>query len=218
MSIDQTGNRRALRLRNRSKGFSLIEVIMFIIIVGVGLAGVLTALNVTTKNSADPLIRKQMMVIAEALMDEIQIRPFTYCDPTDANAATATSPAGCATSVQIFGHKAGATRATYDNVGNYCNEAVTNSAACTAVTIGTAGSAASVVESLDGMTATSPPGYWATISLAAQSLGSGGGAITSAATAAGLNAILITVEVGSVHSSETIRLQGYRTRWAPNPP
>ena len=54
---------------NRTSGFTLIEVIMFIVIISVALTGVLAALNLTTKSSADPLIRKQMMTIAETLVD-----------------------------------------------------------------------------------------------------------------------------------------------------
>ena len=200
-----------LRAPRHARGFTLIEMIVFIIIVSVALA----VLNVTTKNSADPLLRKQMLTIAEALLDEVQMRPFTYCDPNDANAATAASPADCtvAAAQQIFGHKATTNRATYDNVGNYCAETGTNNAACSDVTLGTAGSDASQIPDLTGVGTFSPPGYWATISLAPQALG----AITSTNTAAGLNVIQITVTVASAKTSETITLQGYRTRWAPNP-
>lgn len=192
-------------------GFSLIELIIFIVIVSVALAGVLMAINTVTKNSADPLIRKQMLTIAEALLDEVQMRSFTYCDPEDANASTALSTAGCATTVQVFGHKAGAARADYNNVGNYCSQTGTTNTACGAITLGTPGSAASQIEDMSGTSGNSPEGYWATITLEAQALGD----ITSAATAAGLNAIRITVEVATTHSDETIVLQGYRSRWAP---
>ena len=59
------------------RGLSLIELVMFIIIVGVGVAGILLVFNVTTKASADPLIQKQMLAIAEAMMEEVQAKPFT---------------------------------------------------------------------------------------------------------------------------------------------
>lgn len=198
---------------SRQRGFSLIELIIFIVIVSVALTGVLMTLNVVTKNSADPLIRKQMLTIAEALIDEVQMRPFTYCDPEDAHAYLANSPADCADAakVQIFGHKAGATRTEFDNLGNYCSETGTNNTSCGAVTLGTPGSAGSQIEDLTGVSLRAPAGYWASISLEAQGLGGVG----SAATAAGLNVILITVEVASAHSDEVITLQGYRTRWAP---
>lgn len=189
--------------KRRSAGFTLIELIMFIIIVSASLAGVMSVLNAVTKNSADPLIRKQMLTIAEALMDEVQMRSFTYC-------AAGVSPAGCAAALPVFGN-AGGTRATYDHVGNYCTETGPTSAACSTVTLGTANSAGSQIPDLSGVTGTSPAGYWATINLQPQALGG----IASAATTAGLNSILITVTVSSVRTTETIVVQGYRTRWAP---
>lgn len=48
------------RVSQGSGGMSLIEVIVFVVIVGVALAGALSTLNLTTAKSADPLIRKQM--------------------------------------------------------------------------------------------------------------------------------------------------------------
>ncbi|MEO8407662.1 MAG: prepilin-type N-terminal cleavage/methylation domain-containing protein [Oxalobacteraceae bacterium] len=84
------------RQKHRQKGISLIELIMFIVIVSVGIAGILSVMNVTTKNSADPLIRKQALAIAESMLEEIALQPFTYCDPDDANALTATGVADCA--------------------------------------------------------------------------------------------------------------------------
>ena len=188
---------------NRASGFTLIEIIMFIVIISVALTGVLAALNLTTKSSADPLIRKQMMTIAETLVDEVQMRPFTYCDG---------GPSPCVPT-QIFGHDAGTDRPTYTSVTNYCTEATTTSATCSTITLGTPNDASSTIPDLSGIGATSPPGYWATISLTAQALGG----IASTNTAAGLNAVLITVTVSTTRTSETITLQGYRTRWAPEP-
>ncbi len=57
----------------RQKGISLIELIMFIVIVSVGIAGILSVMNVTTKASADPLLRKQALAIAESLLEEIDV-------------------------------------------------------------------------------------------------------------------------------------------------
>lgn len=77
------------------RGISLIELIMFIVIVSVALAGILLVMNVTTRSSADPLIRKQALAIAESLLEEVEVMPFTYCDPDDPNAVTANSSADC---------------------------------------------------------------------------------------------------------------------------
>jgi MSHA pilin protein MshD len=81
--------------RRRQLGLSLIELIMFIVIVSVGIAGILSVMNVTSKASADPMVRKQALAIAEALLEEIELQPLTYCLPTDPLALTASSAAGC---------------------------------------------------------------------------------------------------------------------------
>ena len=77
--------------RGKSGGVTLVELIVFIVIVGVAMAGLFAAFNTITAASADPQVRKQVLAIAESLMDEIALKPFTFCDPDDANAATATN-------------------------------------------------------------------------------------------------------------------------------
>ena len=58
-------------------GISLIELIIFIVIVSGALAGLLSVMNVNTKNSADPLIQKQALTIAESLLEEIELHDFS---------------------------------------------------------------------------------------------------------------------------------------------
>ncbi len=64
------------------RGISLIELIMFIVIVSVALAGILLVMNVTTKGSADPLIHKQAIAAAESLLEEIELQDFIAQDGT----------------------------------------------------------------------------------------------------------------------------------------
>jgi MSHA pilin protein MshD len=73
----------------RQRGMTLIELITFIVIVSVGLAGVLTVMNITTRSSADPLIRKQALAVAEAMMEEVLSKDFQN-DPADPGNASAT--------------------------------------------------------------------------------------------------------------------------------
>lgn len=63
--------------RHRQHGISLVELIMFIVIVSVALAGILLVMNVTTKNSADPLVHKQALAAAESLLEEVELQDFT---------------------------------------------------------------------------------------------------------------------------------------------
>ena len=62
--------------RLRQSGLSLIELIMFIIIVSIGLAGILLVMNVTVKSSADPMLRKQAVAMAEAILDEVLAKEY----------------------------------------------------------------------------------------------------------------------------------------------
>lgn len=65
-----------LATQRRQSGLSLIELIIFIVIVTTAVAGILTVMNVTVKSSADPMIRKQALAIAEAVLDEVLARDF----------------------------------------------------------------------------------------------------------------------------------------------
>jgi len=78
-------------------GFTLIEVIIFIVVVGAGLAGILSVMNTVVKSSADPLITKQTMAIAESMLEEILLKEFA-------------NPAG--------GYS-GTSRALFDDVDDY---------------------------------------------------------------------------------------------------
>ena len=62
---------------------------MFIVIVSAAVAGIIGVIDVTTRSSADPMIHKQALAIAEAVLEEVQLQPFTYCDPDDPGAAAA---------------------------------------------------------------------------------------------------------------------------------
>lgn len=172
---------------HHQQGFTLIELVIFIVIVSVALAGVLTVLNITTKSSADPMVRKQALAIAEALLEEVMMQPYTYCDPDDVTAATATSTAGCTTTVENIGPDVNPngtteTRASstnpFDNVNDYDGLSTTTNIA--------GGGVAK---------------YTANVTVANATLNA-------------VSGLLITVAVNS--GTETISLQGYRTPHSPN--
>jgi MSHA pilin protein MshD len=79
-------------------GFTLPEALLAIVVVGVGLAGLLTVFATVSRADANPLLRQQMVAIAQEMLEEIQLKPYTAA----ANAA----PAGCA-------------RDTFNDVGDY---------------------------------------------------------------------------------------------------
>lgn len=58
------------RLRIQT-GFTLVELLILIVVLGLGIAGVLSVFSTTTRGSVDPLIQKQMNVLADSMLEEI---------------------------------------------------------------------------------------------------------------------------------------------------
>jgi MSHA pilin protein MshD len=58
------------------RGASLIELVIFIVIVGVSLAGILLVMDVVTRGSADPMVRKQAIAAAYSLLEEVELQDF----------------------------------------------------------------------------------------------------------------------------------------------
>jgi MSHA pilin protein MshD len=67
------------------RGFTLVEMIIAMVIIALGLAGVLGVLSRTAVTSTDPMINKQMTAIAEGMLEEIQLKPFVGPGPSPAN-------------------------------------------------------------------------------------------------------------------------------------
>jgi MSHA pilin protein MshD len=98
-------------------GLTLVELLVAIIVVGIGVAGVLSVLSLNVRYSADPLPRKQALAIAESLMEEVTASAFTDCDPDFYDAGT-----GACTLAEAIGPEAGETRSgatPFDNVNDY---------------------------------------------------------------------------------------------------
>lgn len=194
----------------RQRGISLVELIMFVVIVGIAVAGILSVFNIATQRSADPAARKQLQAIAEALLQEVQLMPFTYCDPDDANAATAAAAAvggaNCDATVEAIGPEAGETRYNaanpFDNVNDY-HGFDTNTAT------------PSGIADLSGAAIAGLAGYRAQVAVAAAALGPGGSPVPATDGNGQAQSLRIDVTVTSPRG-ETLALSGYRTRYAPN--
>lgn len=59
------------------RGISLIELIMFIVIISMALAGILLMMNKVMGHSADPLVRKQALAIGESMLEEIKLQDLS---------------------------------------------------------------------------------------------------------------------------------------------
>lgn len=65
--------------KGAQRGFTLIELIIFMVVVSAGLAGILTVMNTVVKSSADPMVRKQSLALADSILEEIVLK--AYADP-----------------------------------------------------------------------------------------------------------------------------------------
>jgi len=86
----------------RHRGFTLIELIIFIVVVGGAMAGILSVSNTVVKSSADPMVRKQSLAIAQSLLEEILLKEYA-------------KPSGST----VVGFSGGGARNLYDCVSDY---------------------------------------------------------------------------------------------------
>ncbi len=183
----------AMHRRRRVRGLTLIELLLFIVVVGIALSAMLKVFVTATTASADPMIRRQQLAIAESLLREIELMPFTWCDPTDPAVDTATGTAGCAT-VENSGPEAGQTRYGPANFFNNVNDY--------------SGFSMSGIRDVTNTPIAGLSGYSASVTVVSAAL--------DTIPAAG-EALKITVTVTAPNGS-AISLQGWRTRYAPNSP
>ncbi|MGZ8174109.1 MULTISPECIES: type IV pilus modification PilV family protein [Methylobacter] len=186
----------------RQSGITLIELVIFMVIVGVAMTGIISSINFNVRHSADPVVKKQALAIAEALLEEIELMPFTWCDPNDANVLTATSSAigagGCATlSEGNTAPEAGETRGgvgvgatPFDNVNDYNGFSMAS------------GAIMNIASNNLGFN-----GYTAAVAVVNKAING----ITAA------NSLSITVTVTGPLNT-TVVLEGYRTRYTPREP
>jgi MSHA pilin protein MshD len=64
------------------KGFTLIELIAFIVVVGVSVTAIGSVFQYATTHSQDPLINSRLLTMAQSQMDEILSRKFDENTPT----------------------------------------------------------------------------------------------------------------------------------------
>jgi MSHA pilin protein MshD len=67
--------------RSRARGTTLVEVIIFMLIVSIAVVSVVSTLSQVVRWSADPLVQRQTAAIAESLIEEIDSQPYAQKDP-----------------------------------------------------------------------------------------------------------------------------------------
>ncbi len=183
--------------RRRLRGVTLVELLVFIVIVGIAVAGVLSVLTYGTRHSADPLRRKQALMLAEGLLEEVELAQFTYCEPNSANSDSAGSVAACATpetwgpepSDLVLGRP-------FDNVNDY------------AFANGRPFDVNGVLSDATG-TSLGLAGYSATLLVEPANLNGISGGTT------GDPDVLHLVVTVTYDAGQSVTLDGYRTRYAP---
>lgn len=181
--------------RRRTLGLSLIELVLFIVVLSIGIAGITMLYNQLTVASVDPLVRKQAIAVAASVMEEIQLKGFTTCEPDDANVYSHPLPA--CTTLEAIGPEAGEGRYAdprFDNVNDYHGFSM---------------SGANIRDST-GTVIAELGSYSVAVTVA--NAGSDFPAVADAA-----DALRITVAVTGP-AGVSVSLQGYRLRYAPNTP
>jgi len=193
--------------RLRTAGMSLIEVVVFIVVLGIGIAGAVLLFNQLTVASVDPMVRKQLLALASSLLEEIELRPFTFCDPDQAEVFTATSASaaqcGGASGVEVIGPNEPSANAEsryvdprFDNVNDYNGF----------------GMADGLIKGPDNQVVPNLTGYSVTAAVA------NAGGVAPFATLPADAVLLITVTATHTPTGTAVSLQGYRFRYAPNSP
>lgn len=187
----------------RQRGISMVELVIFIVIIGVAMSAIVSTMNLNTRLAVDPLVRKQALMLAEGMMEEVQLARFTLCDPADPAVLTALVPLDCATP-EGAGRESGETR-PYDNVSDYVTAYGTPQDAFN----NGAGQLVDAAGQLINL-----PGYTVKLTIAPSDFI---GPVTSTSTADAAHILNIRVAV-SYNGEETIALEGYRIRYAPRSP
>ena len=65
----------------KKKGFTLIEIILFIVVFTVGVTGIMTIFYNTVSRTADPLLRDKAIQVAQSVMDEIYGKKWDELTP-----------------------------------------------------------------------------------------------------------------------------------------
>ena len=194
--------------RTAQRGVTLIELVIFIVVVSIAVVGLLQIFARTTASSADPQLRKQALAIAEAMLDEIEGARFTFCDPLADPAAdmatnaapfdSATNPTGCNTPQNVSATVPAVGRPYY-NVSDYVRSFN-----------------APVVYAADAAGNSFPAGYAVSVAISPDAgLGPAGAGLPSDATPVNMNVLRITVTV-TYATNQQLVLAGYRTRYAGN--
>lgn len=70
---------------SRTRGFTLIEMIIAIVVLAVGATGILVSMSANIGKSADPMLQIQANIIAQAYLEEAMLKPYNDPDGGETN-------------------------------------------------------------------------------------------------------------------------------------
>jgi len=120
-----------MHINYKQKGISLIELVIFIVILSVALTGITLIYINTSRHSADPMLRIRSIELAQSTLEEILLK--TYDNSTPAGGGCVRFPAGssrCPAGNPIaasettadFGDEEGGDRSLFNDVDDYHNK------------------------------------------------------------------------------------------------
>lgn len=129
---------------NKQQGVTLIEMVVFIVIVGIAVTGVMATYINVTRHSADPMIKMRSIELGQSFLEEILLKAYDDNTPLgggcvrfpSGSSRCASGGAASAQTVAAFGAD-GELRDTFDDVDDfhnlaYCGDNTTAAdAACT---------------------------------------------------------------------------------------
>jgi MSHA pilin protein MshD len=193
-----------------SRGFSLIELLVVIVVLGIAATSLMAASGRSSVQSAQMMREQQMLNVATALIDEVKGMPFTYCDPDrDGSWRTAGSSAACSVP-EAAGAESGQTRFgtapnKFNNVTDY-NGYTMPGTGCASLCDAGGTQIAAASQSLSGCDA----------AVAVTAVGVGGIAANDASGRPQSVRIAVTVRCPGIPAP--VVLQAFRLRHAPNSP
>ncbi|MCK5334506.1 MAG: hypothetical protein KAQ67_00005 [Gammaproteobacteria bacterium] len=123
---------------NSQSGLSLIEAIIFILILSIALSAIISAYIYMTRYSANSMLNLRTVELSQALMDEILSKGYDENTPVGGGCVDGYASSSCTsgTTAQAlllanFGINAGETRSRFDDIDDYhnlayCGAGVTN--------------------------------------------------------------------------------------------
>ena len=131
------------------KGISLIELVIFIVILSIALTGITLIYINTTRYSADPMVRIRSIELAQATLEEILLKAYDNSSasgggcvrfPSGSSRCPAGNPTATAQTTAAFGTDGTETRPTFNDVDDYhniayCGTGGTADASCTSACI-----------------------------------------------------------------------------------